>query len=132
MRHYVKQRGIKADVLSCGLDAPVGRRPHRFALQVNKSHGIPISEEKTSVLCEPAQLKYATLLLVMENHHRHQVMRRHAYASGKTFLLGHWEEAEIPDPLHEPLSAFEAVYEQIDQGCQSWLDHALQSGLLTR
>src|SRR5690625_478253 len=92
MRHYVKQRGIKADVLSCGLDAPVGRRPHRFALQVNESHGIPISEEKTSVLCEPAQLKYATLLLVMENHHLHQVIRRHANAIVKTFYLRRFDE----------------------------------------
>src|SRR5690625_1048280 len=92
MRHYVQQKGIKADVLSCGLDAPVGRRPHRYARQVNASRGIPISDEKTSVLCEPAQLKYATLLLVMENHHLHQVIRRHANAIVKTFYLRRFDE----------------------------------------
>lgn len=130
MHHHLQLRGVAAQVGSCGLDAPVGRPPHPFAIQVNAARGVPINEDKTALLCEPAQLKYATLLLVMENHHRHQVMRRHAWASGKTFLLGHWQNAQIPDPLHQPIEAFEAVYDQVDAGCRAWVQHALQSGLL--
>lgn len=130
LRYHLAQRGVQARVASCGLDAPSGRTPHKFALQVNQARGIPIEPDKRSEACISANLKHVTALLVMENHHRHQVLRRHPFASGKTFLLGHWQGVEIADPLHSPLPAFEEVFDQIDQGCQAWIDHMLQVGLL--
>lgn len=130
LRYQLALRGVQAQVASCGLDAPVGRTPHKFALQVNHDRGIPIAADKRSEACVSAALKHATVLLVMENHHRHTVLRRYPFASGKTFLLGHWQGQEIADPLHEPLPAFEQVFDQIDQGCSAWIDHMLQAGLL--
>ncbi|NYT60529.1 low molecular weight phosphotyrosine protein phosphatase [Alcaligenaceae bacterium] len=130
LRHHLALRGVQAQVASCGLDAPVGRTPHKFALQVNQARGVPIDQDKRSEACMSAVLKHSTLLLVMENHHRHTVLRRHPFASGKTFLLGHWQGQEIADPLREPLPAFEQVFDQIDQGCSAWIDHMLQAGLL--
>lgn len=131
LQHYLQQRGIAAQVSSCGLDAPIGRTPHRYALQVNEANGIPIASDKRSQACVSAELKRATIILVMENHHRHQVLHRHAAVGGKTFLLGHWQGLEIPDPVKDPLPVFEQVYEYIDQGCQSWIDHLLQAGLIS-
>lgn len=132
LSHYVAQRGVWAQVGSCGLDAPIGRSPHPFAVQVNQARGVPIAADKRSVASASAALKQAVILLVMENRHRHQVMQRYAFASGKTFLLGHWQQqAEIPDPLHSPLQAFEDVYDQVDAGCRSWVDHLSQAGMLS-
>lgn len=132
LRHYIKERGIAAQVSSCGLDAPIGRSPHRYAIQVNEAHGIPIDADKRSQACVSAELKQATLILVMEDHHRHQVLHRHSQVGGKTFLLGHWEKVQIPDPVNDPLPMFEEVYEYIDKGCQSWLDHLLEAGLVSK
>lgn len=132
LRHYLQQRGIAAQVSSCGLDAPIGRSPHPYAIQVNEAHGIPIDINKRSQACVSAELKRATLILVMETHHRHQVLNRHAQVGGKTFLLGHWGGVEIPDPIRDPLPVFEQVYEYIDQGCQAWIDHLLQAGLVSK
>lgn len=131
LRHQLAQRDIMAEVASCGLAAPVGRRPHPFALQVNEKHNIPISPEKRSIACTSAGLKRASILLVMDHQHRYQIMRRYPFASGKTFLLGHWTDEEILDPLHSPLEAFEQVYNQVDQGCRLWIDHLLQAGMLS-
>lgn len=131
LRHYVEQRGIAAQVSSCGLDAPVGRSPHKYALEVNAARGIPIDTNKRSQACVSAELKRASVIFVMENHHRHQVLHRYSAVGGKTFLLGHWQNGlQIPDPVNDPLPMFEQVYEYIDQGSQSWLDHLLKAGLI--
>lgn len=131
LRYYVEQRGIAAQVSSCGLDAPVGRRPHEYAIQVNADRGIPIDENKRSQACVSAELKQAAVIFVMENHHRHQILHRYPAVGGKTFLLGHWQQGlQIPDPVKSPLPVFEQVYDYIDQGSQSWLEHLLKAGLV--
>lgn len=41
----------------------------------------------------------ADMIIVMEQHHRNEIIARWPHLSGKTFLLGHFEERkEIPDP----------------------------------
>jgi protein-tyrosine phosphatase len=44
------------------------------------------------------RLRWAELVLVMEKHHRDAVLAMDPTARGKTFLLGHWTNTEIPDP----------------------------------
>ena len=131
LRHQLAERDVEAEVASCGLAAPIGRTPHPFALQVNESQGIPIASDKRSIASASADLKRATLLLVMDHQHRYEIMQRYSFASGKTFLLGHWANEEIPDPLHRPLHAFEQVYRQVEEGCRVWVDHLLQAGMLS-
>lgn len=67
----------------------------------------------------------------MDHQHRYQIMQRYPFASGKTFLLGHWSNEEIADPIRSPLEDFEQVYQQVEQGCSLWVDHLLQAGMLT-
>jgi len=68
----------------------------------------------------------------MENHHRHQMLHRFSAVGGKTFLLGHWQNEEIPDPVQSPLTVFEQVYDQIEQGCAAWLDHLLEANMIKK
>ena len=132
LRHQVQQRGLAARVDSSGLEAPIGRRAHRYARQVNEERGIPIDEDKRSILSTSAGLQQSTLILVMENHHRHQILHRYSAVGGKTFLLGHWQGIEIADPIRSPLSAFYEVYDQVEAGCTAWLDHLLEAGMLKK
>lgn len=130
LRQQLAERDIDAEVASCGLAAPVGRRPHPYALQVNAQQGIAIPDDKHSIACASALLKRAMLILVMDNQHRYDILKRYPFVSGKTFLLGHWLGEEIPDPLHSPVTAFEAVFEQVDQGSRLWIDHLLEAEML--
>jgi len=130
LRDQIKKRGLAAQVASCGLDAPVGRLPHRYAVQVNQARGVPIDEGKRSMRCSTTALKQALIIFVMEDHHRHQILHRHVEVGGKTFLLGHWQEQQIADPVQSPLEAFEVVYEQIEQGCAAWLDHLVAANMV--
>ncbi len=61
----------------------------------------------------------ADLILVMESHHRDEIMRRWPQLTGKTFLLGHFENGQqIPDPykmgqaMH--LRAAELILKNVD------------------
>lgn len=131
LRDELAKRDIEAEVDSCGLEAPVGRSPHKFAIQVNDQQGIPIATDKKSIAAVSANLKRATLLLVMDHQHRYQIMQRYPFASGKTFLLGHWSNEEIADPVRSPIEDFEQVYKQVEQGCSLWVDHLVQAGMLS-
>lgn len=132
LRHQVQQRGLAARVDSCGLEAPIGRRAHRYARQVNEERGVPIDENKRSILCSEQVLQEASIIFVMEHHHRYQILHQYPAVGGKTFLLGHWQDIEIADPIRSPLSAFYEVYEQVELGCSTWLDHLLEAGMLDK
>lgn len=130
LRHLIQERGIAAQVDSSGLEAPIGRSAHEYALQVNKARGIPIDADKRSQQCVSAALRHSTLILVMENHHRHQILQRFPAVGGKTFLMGHWQGIEIADPVRSPLAAFEQVFDELHAGCNAWLDHLLEAKLI--
>ncbi|GAA4333620.1 hypothetical protein GCM10023144_25080 [Pigmentiphaga soli] len=66
----------------------------------------------------------------MDNEHRWAVQQRFPAASGKTFLLGQWENVEIADPIHKPISAFELAWQQINAGVLQWITRLKQAGML--
>src|SRR5690625_7412772 len=78
LRHQVQQRGLAARVDSSGPEAPIGRRAHRYARQVNEERGIPTAEDERSSLSTSAGLQRARLILAKERHHRHQILRRYS------------------------------------------------------
>ncbi|CAM5188073.1 Low molecular weight protein-tyrosine-phosphatase Ptp [Castellaniella defragrans] len=131
MRDCLARRGIAATVLSRGLAAPTGRAPHPFALRTAAEFGVAISPNKRAAPVNPVDLRLATVVLVMDKGHRHEVQQRYPAAGGKTFLLGHWQgEQEIPDPLHEPESVFQAQWPVMRAACEAWIDHLLLADML--
>lgn len=131
MRHCLAARGIAAEVLSRGLGAPAGRAPHPFALRTADHFGVPIAPDKRAAQVNELDLRRATVVLVMDHGHRHQVLQRYPAAGGKTFLLGHWQDQrEILDPLREPEDVFLAQWPVIEAGCEGWIDHLLRAGML--
>ena len=128
--HRLLERGLDAQVISRGLAAPVGARPHRHALDVAQEHGVPISPDKRARQVTRPEMDAATAIFLMDGGHRREVLRRYPTASGKTFLVGEWQGYEIPDPVNEPREAFEAAWKAIDQGTHDWLNHLVAVGLL--
>ncbi len=131
MRHRLAARGLEAGVLSRGLAAPAGRAPHPFALRTAEHFGVPIDPGKRAAQVNQVDLRLASVVLVMDKGHRHQVQQRYPAAGGKTFLLGHWrDQLEIPDPLHEPEEVFLAQWPVMAAACEDWIDHLLRAGML--
>ena len=61
------------------------------------------------------------LILVMEAHHRHEIAAKYPHAVGKTFLLGHFDNArEVPDPYRSGLALHLRAAELILEHTAQW------------
>ncbi|GLS82872.1 phosphotyrosine protein phosphatase [Paraferrimonas haliotis] len=66
-------------------------------------------------------IRQADLILVMEQGHVTAVNQRYPQASGKTMLLGKWDNnAEVPDPYRKSQEAFDFAYQEIEKHCKAW------------
>ena len=99
----------------------VGQEMYITSREVAEGHGL---------ICPPHQARQldsaissgADLLLVMDRGQRHELMQRFPMASGKTFLLSHWNGGhDIPDPYQRDRETFEHVYTLMEQASQAWL-----------
>lgn len=126
----LRQAGLGARVISRGLGAPVGRAPHKHALATAASHQVSIHPSKRAAAITSPEMAAATVVLVMDHGHRHQIQQRFPAASGKTFLLGQGTVGEIDDPINLPLAAFETAWEGIVQGTDHWIQQLQQAGMI--
>ena len=67
-------------------------------------------------------LRWADLVLVMEKHHWQAIQKLDPAARGKTFLLGHWNDAEIPDPYRQGEKAHTNALQMINEAVEPWLE----------
>lgn len=108
-------------VSSAGLVGLEGHDMDKTARAVAASNSLECGEHRgrklTRELCRDADL-----LLVMEARQRDRIIERFPEASGKTFLLSHWNGArDIPDPYRRGREAFERIYPMMRQAVDAWL-----------
>lgn len=121
MRQAFLSRGRKVEVRSAGLGALVGRPADEHVRMLMEQRGIDVADHR-AIQVNRDMLRWADLVLVMEEGHRSEVRMREPSATGKLFLLGHWIKAEIPDPYLAPPSVFEQALDLIDRAVESWMD----------
>jgi protein-tyrosine phosphatase len=107
------------DVRSAGVGALVGEPADDTAITMMRARGIDLAphraQQATLALC-----RWAELVLVMEMHHRDALIDIDSAVRGKTFLLGHWEKQEVPDPYRRPQSTWNEAVGQIERGVAAW------------
>ena len=113
--------GESVVVRSGGTGALIGHAVDETAAAVLQVHGLDASEHRARQL-DRELLRWAQLVLVMENYHRDEVQAMDATVRGKTFLLGHWlGQKQIDDPYGEDVAAFETAFVEIEQAVASWV-----------
>lgn len=118
-RHYVP----KLIVSSAGLGALSGNPMNPMAKAVLETHGLRGGRHLARQLYLDLIFQ-ADLILGMEQAHVDNIKRDAPEATGRIFLLDRWQQqADIPDPFGQPLSAFEETYRRIDAAVQSWLPY---------
>jgi protein-tyrosine phosphatase len=118
MRNALEGRGIQ--VSSAGLGALVGHGIDTTAQELLVEHSLDGSAHRARQVTSPI-LAAADLVLVMEKKHLRRINEIAPEASGKSFLLGKWNnEFEIPDPYRQQRPAFEHVYRLMAEGVDSW------------
>lgn len=120
-RHHLRGReGV--EVASAGLHALVGHPIDPTAAVLLREHGHDADAHRARQVT-PSTLGAADLILVMERAHLAQIAREVPQVSGKTFLLGRWDNSEVPDPYRQQRVAFEHVYGLMEQGVARWATH---------
>lgn len=120
LKKKLKELGkTRIEVRSAGIRAANGLPPTAETVIVMKEEGIDVSEARTAYLTDD-MIKKATLILVMENLHRNEIINRVPAASTKTFLLkeyaragekSHPEGFSVPDPIGRPLGDYRRCLE---------------------
>lgn len=130
MSSLIEKQHLPAEVISRGLAAPIGRSPHKFAIELCRNHGIQISLDKRAAAVTSVEVARAAAIFVMDDGHRREVQKKYPTASGKTFLLGHWQSQEIADPINQPIAAFETAWRQIEEGVNVWIERLVKVGVI--
>lgn len=88
-------------VSSAGLHALVGQGIDPDSRRAAQQYGIALHDHSARQFSAEIGAE-ADVIIVMEKHHRLEIMQRWPHLLGKTFLLGHFEKAkEIPDPYRQ-------------------------------
>lgn len=94
------------------------------ARQVAISHGHEWVAHRARQISS-SMVKWADLILVMDDKQKVMLSNVHPQSSGKVMLLGHWLDQgltkNIPDPYRKSDEAFEHVYQQIFQSVELWV-----------
>lgn len=117
--HQLSAQQSTIVVTSAGLGAVIGYPAEPHAQTVMLKHGIDISKHRARQLTENI-FRQTDLIFVMTRSHLHLLTRQFLAAKGKTFLLGHWQNFEVPDPFKQPYEMFESVYQQMILAWQDW------------
>ena len=76
----------EVEVASAGLNAVAGGPASREAVAIMAERGIDLSGHKTACLTDE-QVRWADLILTMEEHHRRRLLEQFPEAVGKAFVL---------------------------------------------
>lgn len=108
-------------VTSAGLHALVGRDIDVESATAASEQGISLSPHAARQF--NAELgEQAELILVMDQDHRDEIIRRWPQFSGKTMLLGYFENSKsIPDPYRMGMGMHQRAVEMIRESVPHWV-----------
>lgn len=109
-------------ISSAGLVGLEGHDMEPTAREVAMNNGLDCgthsARKLTSEMCRDSDL-----ILVMESRQKDRLSQKFPEASGKAFLLTHWNgKNDIPDPYKRGRDAFERIYPMMDAATKAWAE----------
>lgn len=109
-------------ISSAGLVGLEGHDMEPTAREVAMNNGLYCgthsARKLTSEMCRDSDL-----ILVMESRQKDRLSQKFPEASGKAFLLTHWNgKNDIPDPYKRGRDAFERIYPMMDAATKAWAE----------
>lgn len=106
---------------SAGLMGLVGHDMEPTARAVAQDNGLDCGEHVARKL-DSEICRDSDLILVMESRQKERLSKAFPEASGKTFLLTHWNGGhDIPDPYKRGRDAFERIYPMMAAATEAWV-----------
>ena len=112
--------------MSAGLGALVDNPAHEISQKIALQHGIDMSAHRARQINLDI-LKWADLILVMENGHKKELLHRYPWLEGKVFRYGESHQVDIPDPYRRPENAFVLAWNFISKLTPYWVEKIRQS-----
>lgn len=110
------------EVSSAGLHALVGRDIDPDSAEAARMQSIEIKPHAARQFTG-AMGREADMIIVMEQHHRNEIIARWPHLSGKSFLLGHFEQGkEIPDPYRRGKGMHARMAELVLESVPHWAE----------
>lgn len=108
-------------VSSAGLHALVGHGIDADSAAAARQRGIPLSDHTAQQFTTRIG-EETDLILVMDHSHRAEIAARWAQFSGKTMLLGHFENGkDIPDPYRMGAGMHRRAVDMIVDSVACWV-----------
>lgn len=117
------------EIHSAGVSALVNQSADATTMAMMLRRGIAIDSHRAKQLTIQ-HLRQADLILVMQKRHRNEVLELDPTVRGKTFLLGHWRNAEIPDPFQRGEMTYIQSLRLIDFCIQPWIEKIVHSSCI--
>ena len=124
LRKKFSEKNIRGVVDSCGFESfHTGDNPDHRAQQVARKNGVDISAH-ASRLFTLEDFDRFDKIFVMDSSHYQAVMRkaRHDADRNKVDFIRNviypGQNKPVKDPYYDHFSAFETVYEQLDEACE--------------
>ena len=118
--------GVDVSVQSAGIGAVIDSPAEPLAQKVALSHGLDISSHRSRQVTMD-MLKWADLILVMENGHKRELLYKYPWLEGKVFRYGESHQVDIPDPYRRPENAFVLAWNFISKLTPYWVEKIRQS-----
>lgn len=124
----LRQSYPKGHVTSAGLHALVGHDIDPDSAAAARAHDIVLRPHRARKFTGDLG-RDADMILVMDQGHRGEIMRRWPHLTGKTFLLGHFEQGkEIPDPYRQAPNVHMHMMALVLESVRHWVDQLEQLG----
>lgn len=121
-----KALGPDFNVMSAGLGALVDHPAHETSQKIALEHGVDMSAHRARQINLDI-VKWADLILTMENGQKMDILSRYPFMEGKVFRYGENMKVDVPDPYRRPESAFVLAWNYISKLTPYWVEKIKQS-----
>ncbi len=132
LRHRLNHRA-DVETGSAGLFAIDGAPASEPAVHVLREWHIDLQPHRSRALTR-SMVEAATLILVMTEQHRRELIRLYPDAAPRVFLLNSRgnsrQSADVPDPIGQSVPVYRVVRDQIDESVSDWILDMMEKGTL--
>jgi tRNA threonylcarbamoyl adenosine modification protein (Sua5/YciO/YrdC/YwlC family) len=124
-------QGKDIEVTSAGIAGMNGFSPTSETIQVMQEQSVDVSGYRTKHIT-PSLINRADLILVMQETHRKEILRRVPHSKGRVHLLREFTKEgaasadefgnEVPDPITRPLEAYRSILGIIKENIEKLMD----------
>ncbi|ESK38447.1 hypothetical protein P256_01986 [Acinetobacter nectaris CIP 110549] len=117
--YFLKKQSPHLNVSSAGISALVGYPADDKAQHTAKRFDVDLSPHSARQL-NASLVADADIILVMSSRQQKHIEQTWPVAKGKTFRLGHWQNANVSDPFRKDQKTFDEAANLIASCVNDW------------